>query len=295
MCIYVINNMKSEVKIGLISIASILLGALGAWFFLGATSEAEDASDISHGHRIAKTTRSGSVKKITEISVNRKGGKKSVRIVESEETKPDVVKDADIDDEDQLSPVQKSVLRDIQAALDKDDVKALRKALSRFTASTKKGGLGGYANVPRVIRAAAVQALGWFGKDAAVDMIDFMADADEEISEDAFNQFELALQDSSMGDKERSSLVKTISKALTQEERIDALLSAFSDMRPSVLGDTAIAVLTEGSEPVKAALQDQLSFYFDDEVQDVDGIKKWMAEHPDDPGDEEFYGGSKEE
>lgn len=286
--------MRNGIVIGLIVIAAVAVGALGAWLFMPSASETSGDGHMGKEQKIAKTVRSGSVKKITEISVNRKGGKKSVRIVESEATKPDVVKDAEIDDEDLLSDVQKSVLRDIQKALDADDVKALRKALSRFTASKSKGGLGGYANVPRVIRAAAVQALGWFGKDAVVDMIDFMSDADEEISDDAFNQFEQALQDCDMGDRERSSLIKTVSKALTDSDRIDSMISCLSDMRNSVKADTAIAILTDGSDQSKAMLLEQMEFYFDEGVQTVDDLKKWMAKNPDDPDDEEFYGGSKE-
>ena len=285
--------MKNKITIGLVVVAAIAIGAIGAWFLMPSDSGVADEL-LNKEQKMSKAVRSGSVKKITEISVSRKGGKKSVRIVESEATRPDVVKDADVDDEEQLSPIQKSVLKEIQAALDADDVKALRKALSKFTASTKNGGLGGYENVPRVIRAAAVHALGWFGKDVAVDMIDFMADADEEISDDAFDQFEQALQDCGMGDRERSLLVKTVSKALTDSERIDAMLSCLSDMRNSVKGDTAIAILTDGSDQSKVALLDEMEFYFDEGVQTVDGIKKWMAENPDDPGDNDFYAGSKE-
>lgn len=287
-------KMRSKVKIGFVVVMSALVGALAVWFFLGGNSGYGESPDAMQEKHIARTVRSGSVKKITEISVSNKGGKKSVRIVESEATKPDVVKDAEIDDEELLSDVQKSVLRDIQKALDADDVKALRKALSRFTASKSKGGLGGYANVPRVIRVAAVQALGWFGKDVVVDMIDFMADADEEISDDAFNQFEQALQDCEMGDRERSSLIKTVSKALTDSDRVDSMISCLSDMRNSVKADTAIAILTDGSDQSKAMLLEQMEFYFDEGVQTVDDLKKWMAENPDDPDDEEFYGGSKE-
>jgi len=180
------------------------------------------------------------------------------------------------------------------AALDADDIKALRKALSRFTASAANGGLGGYANVPRVIRAAAVQALGWFGGKAAVDLIDFMADADEEISGDAFNQFEFALQDSAMSDFERAAIVKTTAKALTDPDHADTLLNSLSDMRNSVKGETAIAILTDGSSQIKAAMLEQMEFYFDGEVKTVDDIKKWMAENPDDPDDDDFYGGNKE-
>ena len=285
--------MKNKITIGLVVVAAIAIGAIGAWFLMPSDSGVADEL-LNKEQKMSKAVRSGSVKKITEISVSRKGGKKSVRIVESEATRPDVVKDADVDDEEQLSPIQKSVLKEIQAALDADDVKALRKALSKFTASTKNGGLGGYENVPRVIRAAAVHALGWFGKDVAVDMIDFMADADEEISDDAFDQFEQALQDCGMGDRERSLLVKTVSKALTDSERIDAMLSCLSDMRNSVKGDTAIAILTDGSDQSKVALLDEMEFYFDEGVQTVDGIKKWMAENPDDPDDDDFYAGSKE-
>jgi hypothetical protein len=285
--------MRSEFKICIIVLASIAIGAVGSWFLFGRPAGAVESQSEVHGQRLAKASRSGSVKKVTEISVDRKTGKKSVRIVESEETRPNVIEDADIDDLDQLSDTQRSVLNEIQSALDADDVKALRKALSRFTASVKAGGLGGYANVPRVIRSAAVQALGWFGKDAVVDMIDFMADADEEISDDAFNQFEQALQDCEMGDRERSSLIKTVSKALTDSDRIDTMVSCLIDMRNSVKADTAIAILTDGSDQSKAALLDQMEFYFDEGVQTVDDIKKWMAENPDDPEDEEFYGGEK--
>ena len=286
--------MRSEVKISLAVIFSAFLGALVAWLFLGGASDAGESSDAEQEQLIAKTVRSGNVKKITEISVSRKGGKKSVRIVESEVSRPNVTTDADIDDEELLSDVQKSVLKDIQAALDADDIKALRKALSRFTASAAKGGLGGYANVPRVIRAAAVQALGWFGGKAAVDLIDFMADADEEISGDAFNQFEFALQDSAMSDFERAAIVKTTAKALTDPDRADTLLNSLSDMRNSVKGETAIAILTDGSSQIKAAMLEQMEFYFDGEVKTVDDIKKWMAENPDDPDDDDFYGGNKE-
>ena len=286
--------MRSEVKISLAVIFSAFLGALVAWLFLGVASDAGESSDAEQEQLIAKTVRSGAVKKITEISVTRRGGKKSVRIVESETNKPDIVKDADIDDEELLSDIQKSVLKDIQAALDADDIKALRKALSRFTASASKGGLGGYKNVPRVIRAAAVQALGWFGGKAAVDLVDFMADADEEISDDAFNQFEMALQDMEMSDHERSAIVKVTARALTDSDRIDTLLNALSDMRNSVKGDTVIAILTDGSDLVKAAMQEQMELYFDEDVKTIDDIKKWMAENPDDIDDDDFYGGSKE-
>lgn len=287
--------MRSEFKICIIVLASIAIGAVGSWFLFGRPAGAVESQETVHGQRLAKSSRSGNVKKITEISVNRKSGKKSVRIVESEELRPNVIEDADIDDLDQLSDTQRSVLDEIQSALDADDVKALRKALSRFTASVKAGGLGGYANVPRVIRSAAVQALGWFGKDAAVDLIDFMADADEEISSDAFDQFELALQDVDMSDYDRAAIVKATARALTDPDRIDMLLMSLNDMRNSVKAETAIDILTYGTDPVKEALREELPTQFDEDVDSPDAIRKWAAMNPDDPDDESFYNPSSVE
>lgn len=284
--------MKNEIKTGLIVLGSILIGAVGSWFVFNDAGDAADSSCAVREQRLAKSRRSGNVKKVTEISVNRKG--KSVRIVESESPRPNVLEAADIDDEADLSDIQRSVLEEIQAALDADDLKALRKAISRFTASVGNGGLGGYANVPRAIRSAAVQALGWFGKDSVVDLVDFMVDSDEEISSDAFDKFEFALEDVDLGDRDRADIVKTVAKALTDEDRIDTLLFNLNDMRNSVKVETAVAILTDGTAMAKSVLKDQLGFFFDEGVETIDDIQKWYAENPDDPDDDDFYGGDKE-
>lgn len=283
--------MRNEAKIGLVVLGSVAAGVLGAWLVFSSTSGSAEKG--SQEQKLAKLVRSGSVKKITEISVDRKAGKKSVRIVESETNRPNVIEDADVDDVDKLTDAQKSVLDEIQAALDADDYKALKKAISKFTASVTSGGLGGYANVPRVIRAAAVQALGWFGKAAALDLVDFMADSDAEIAGDAFDQFDFALQDVDMSDYERAAIVKTTAKALNDPDWIDSLLMCLNDMRNSVKGAAVISIMTEGSEQVKSVLMENIDFYLDEGISTVDDVRKWIDENPDDPDDEEFYGGEK--
>ena len=273
-------------------VAASAMGAVAMWFVLGKVSGVDDLP--AHAQRITKTSRSGGIKKVTEISLSRQGGKKSVRIIESETTKPNVLevsKAAKGAGEDDLTDVEKSVLKEIQAALDADDLKSLRRALSRLTASTKSGGLGGYSNVPRSIRAAAVQALGWFGKDGIIDLIGFMADSDEDISSDAARQFELALQDMDLGDYARAEIVKATAKALTDTDQLDMLLFSLNDMRNSVKADTVISILNEGTSQAKAMMLDQIEFYLDSDVTTVDDVKKWAAQNPDDPDDDEFYGG----
>jgi hypothetical protein len=246
--------------------------------------------------RITKTSRSVGVKKVTEISLNRQGGRKSVRIIESETAKPNVLGVLDAGkgaDEDDLTDAEKSVLREIQAALDANDFKSLRRALSRLTASTKSGGLGGYSKVPCAIRAAAVQALGWFGKDAAIDLMGFMADSDEEISSEAASQFELALQDVDLGDRERAEIVKAAAKALTDSEQLDTLFFSLNDMRNSVKADAVVSILTEGTSQAKAMMLDQIESYIDTDVATVSDVRNWAVQNPDDPDDDELYGGEK--
>ena len=289
--------MRNEVKLGLVVVASGILGALCTWFFFGQDSGADDHVKRAREQRFATTSRSGAVKRVTEISVDRDGDKKSVRIVESEVNRPDVLKTASAaedDDEESLTEPQKAILKDIQDALDDDDVKGLRRAVARFTASVRTGGLGGYGNVPRALRSAAVQAFKWFGKDTIADAVPFLADSDEEIAAEAFDAIEFSLQDVSIGDHRRSAVVKAMAKTMTDPDQIESILNALTDMRNSVKCDTVISIMKEGTSEFKSAMKEQMSFYFDDDVKNEDGVRKWLAENPDDSGDEEFYGGEKE-
>ena len=286
--------MKASIKIGFIVAVSVLTGVVGSWLFLGGNSIEADSSNAVGEQHLDKSLRSESGKKIAERHFYRRGDKKSISIVESDINKPDMLRPAEIDDIELLSDIQKAILKEIRDALAAEDLTSLRKAIAKFSTSTKNGGLGGYENVPRVIRTAAVQALGWFKGSAATDLIDFMADMDESVSSEAFDQFELAIQDMDLSDFERSAIIKATAKALTDSECAEMLASALFDMRNSVKGETAIALLTSGSDQVKAATLDQLDFYFDDNVKTVDDIKKWMAENPDDPDDDDFYGGCKD-
>jgi len=151
--------------------------------------------------------------------------------------------------------------------------------------------LGG--DVPKCMRMKAVEALGWFGKDTAIDVMEYMADADEDVASDARNAFEQALQDCEMGDAERSMLVKAAMQAINDGEQIDSLLSQLNDMRNSVKVQTIESILETGTDMAKQKMQEQLGDYTDSEVTTRDDLKKWSVENPDDEGDAEFYGGSK--
>lgn len=285
--------MKNNIKSFLIIVASLTVGAVMSFLVFHSNETDADIAEAEKPISVVKTSHTASVRKITEISLVDNNGKKSVRIVEAEETKPQMVVNRTNDDveEEDLTELQKGVLAELQKALDDNDLRKVRKVLAKFVAKVENGGLGG--DVPKCMRMRAVEALGWFGKDAAIDVMEYMADADEDVASDARNAFEQALQDCEMGDAQRSALVKAAMQAINDGEQIDSLLSQLNDMRNSVKVQTIESILDAGTEMAKQKMQEQLGDYTDSEVTTRDELKKWAVENPDDEGDAEFYGGSK--
>lgn len=291
-CTTYIQTMRRTIKtIKTLSVVvvSAFLGAALAWYcFKGGVQEEAGAMSSKKVVRIGKLKKSGSVKKVTEIRLE-KG--KAVRIVKSEQPRPSLQEEF-VDPDDSLTELQKSVLRELQDALDREDFRALRKALSKFTAKVSQGGLGG--NVPVALRKSAAAALGWFGKQAAPELVGLMADPDPEVAEIVSSQFELTLQDADMGDAERSEIIKMLMTALTDSEQISTYLFYLNEMRNSRRAETVAFILENGTPQAQKVMREEIGGYLDDGIGTIDDIEKWMAMNPDDECDEETYGGAKE-
>lgn len=280
-------------------VAVIGLVAFGLWFALSDvnnTPQSGEREALRYSHKGIRDAKGR--QKQTKNKAFREGSKESLRVdVRNVSERPKL----DDLDETELSELEKRVLAQLREALDSNNLRALRRALGLFHQKRQQGGLGG--EVPKVLRQSAVTALGWFGGAAAPDLVEFMADVDPEIEEDAFAKFEMALDDWEMGDYERSEILKTALKALTDTERIDSLLFSLNDMRNSVKADTILDILTSGSDASKAVMREQYEFYTDSVIVDdgvvVDdklieqNVNKWKTENPDDPGDDDFYGPQK--
>ena len=182
-------------------------------------------------------------------------------------------------DEEPLTEQQKAVSSELQSALDGNDLKAVLRAIAKFKASSAQGGLEG--NVTKSMRRQAVQALAWFGKDGVIDLIDFLADEDESIASDAYDQFELAMNSGDMSQAECSMYLKAIMTALTDSERIDNLLVNLAPMDNSVKAATIMEILAKGTPEAKKVMREQLEFYTDAGVVTVEDVQKWALENPD--------------
>lgn len=196
-------------------------------------------------------------------------------------------------DEEKLTKLQREVLKELRDALDAENFKRLVKVLARFNLPSSKMGLAG--DVPKLLRQEAVSALGWFGSLGIPELLGFMADADEEIAQDAFSQFETALDDWDMGDRERAAILVEAMKAINDSEQIDTLLFSLNNMRNSVKGEAILNVLSSGTEAAKAVMLEQLGVYTDAAVESAEGVKQWLEDNPDDEDDEEFYGPQKDD
>ena len=183
-----------------------------------------------------------------------------------------------LDEEKPLTERQKGVRNELQAALDDNDLMAVRRAIAKFNASPAEGGLGG--DITKGMRRQAVQALAWFGKEGVIDLIGFLGDEDESIASEACDQFELAMNSGDMSQAESSMYLKAIMTALTDPERIDNLLANLAPMDNAVRADTIREILANGTAEAKEVMREKLEFYTDVGVKGVEDLEKWALKIP---------------
>ena len=283
---HILMSMKNRIKVIACVAVVLIVGVFAAVWTSGDGVDDRASSRKSRKVRASSVVRTGAKsKKVTEISLDERDGKRSVRIVESDIERPNVA-DED-DDEAKLTQKQRAALKELQAALDEDDIKAVRRALDKMIAKTSSN--GSLEGLPTVMRAHALEALGWFGKSAVADIVPFLADSDSSISKDAFDKFQMAI-DECDDDGEKSLIVKTMMQVITDGEQIDTMLNNLNDMRNSVKAETITSILTDGTDKAKQVMMEQLGEYTEDDVSTIDDLKRWIVENPDEDDSDEIYG-----
>ena len=157
----------------LIAVVAILALAAAAVYFVlphtkGEDYGIEDRRDIPDGNGVAKTAKKNNV------------GGRPRRAVK----KPSERKAITVDEFANFTPEEKKVAISIQDAIDSDNFEAVMAAMQKAAVSTNS-----------LLRQSAVEAMGWFGEKALVEITPFMADPDEDVSEAAVNAWEMALSE----------------------------------------------------------------------------------------------------
>lgn len=268
----------------------LLIGSLAAVLFLAAavamfTASTPDATASEQGN--AEVSRM-----VSKANARKRRPSKTLaqRVQEkAEKEKPQLLND--LDEEAKLTAEERALLKELQEGLDANSLRRVAKTVEKIQKLIREKG---EQNVPPLLRSEAVEALGWFLPDSLADLIPFMADSDPDVLDDVMTQFESAIDDSSLGDRELSNILKTVARVLDNEDALDALFMGIeSDMRNSFAVATYLEILKTGSPTAKARVWESIEdFTGEDNIKTEADLIKWASdpENADDEDDDDFYG-----
>lgn len=195
----------------------------------------------------------------------------------------------DDDDEASLNAEQRKLIEAIRDALNHEDKKRVLKLVHALQTSDEWPD-----GIPKSIKMAAIEALGWFGSACLPEVVGFLGDGDDDVVRSAIEKFETALCDLDLSDRERSVILIQASKVINDSDAMESMLFELNNMRHSVAVETLKALMVDGNEATKKVLADQIEFYTGEENLDTPKkLDEWLEKNPDDADDEAFYGGSK--
>lgn len=195
----------------------------------------------------------------------------------------------DDDDEANLNEEQRRTIMAIRAALDNNDRKTVLRLVQKLQKSDEWPD-----GIPKSIKMAAIEALGWFGAGCLPELAGFLADSDGEVVQSAIERYEEMLSDFDLSDRERSEILVQASKVIDDADAIDSMMFELNNMRHSVAVETIKRLMVEGNNATQSVLPDNIEFYTGEEgINSPEKLDEWLNSNPDDEDDEEFYGGSK--
>lgn len=193
-------------------------------------------------------------------------------------------------DEKSLNEEQRKTIAAIRAALDNNDKENVLKLVQRLQNSDEWPD-----GIPKSIKMAAIEALGWFGSSCLPELAGFLADADRDVVQSAIGRYQQMLSDVELSDFERANILVQASRVVNDAEAMDLMLFELNNMRHSVAVGAMKQLMSVGNEATKSVLRNNIEFYTGEEGMDsVAKLDAWLKKYPDDEGDDEFYGGVKD-
>lgn len=277
--------MNGNLKTVLMVVAALALGAGSMWVFLGGGADDAKAPGKTLVSRKVKAKKPAAAK---TGSLRKKKGATATKVAISNQKRLKPTFALGDDEEKKLTEDQRRMIEEIRAALAADNFRALMRLVRQMQASNEWPD-----GIPKAVKLAAVDALGWFGGNCLPELVGFLADADSEVTEAASEAWEDAIMDYD-SDKDISKyVVKLACKVVTNADSMESILSTINDdtMRPSVGVDTIKYVLANGNETAKAQLQEVIdTFTGTTGITTEKQLDEWLEEHPDPSDAEEMYG-----
>ena len=203
--------------------------------------------------------------------------------------------DIDAADEAKLTELQKKTLEAIRAALRENDQKRVLRLVQKMQASDEWPD-----GIPKSIKMAAIEALGWYGGDCMPELAGFLADSDPDIQEAANDElvrdFEEQISEMDIGDTRRAELLKQVARTITDVDSMELMMAELENLRPSKFVETAIYILENGNEAARNALPDNVEMITGSEdIKTAEQLQEWLKDNPDGPDADEEFGPSKDE
>jgi len=284
--------MNKKLKMVLVSVIAVAVGAVSLSFFNGGESDTSSAEGV----KVRKATvRTGKIKrgkgkktvkfeKVREKSQKREVGRKNIK-----RRKAAVWHNLFLEEERGLTAEMKKVLRFLRDVSDSDNKSEVIRMVQELQKSKDWPD-----SVPKVVRLAAIEALGWFGSSCLPEAVGFLADVDEEVVACAMSQFEEAVGDLEKSDSERAEILVLASMVVTDSDAMDSMLMELNNMRNSVAAETVKQLWLNGNMTTQKLLSEAIESVTGEEGIDTpEKLDAWLVENPDDEEDEEFYGGIK--
>ena len=283
-------KLDTKLKYGSIGLVILLIGAGIA--FMG-TDGGADSSNSAQATLENKTVKSRSKNanrrptKKSKFQGMRRASAKDIKL--ETRVKPSML--LDDEEEKELTELARKVLASLQTALDNEDFDQIRQILE-MVQNASKGSLGRHSEgMPVALKKKMIEAISWFGAQGLPELIGFIADADEDVAQMALDQFEQALSDISLGDRERARIVSMASTVLTDTDALEQIFMEIANMRNSVAANTIFTICQDGTPEAKRLIVDTMEFVTgEDNIKTVEDLERWLTENPDGPDDEDLYG-----
>ena len=139
----------------------------------------------------------------------------------------------------------------------------------------------------RSIRESMIDTLGWFGAKALPELTSFLADADEDLAESAFDEWSMALNDIE-DDVEKIATVERAMQVLSNEDQLDDISNEYIGVDEKLAVESLLRVIEGGgSENGIAKARETYEFVTGDEFESREAAEKWLAEEYEPPEDGE--------
>ena len=172
-----------------------------------------------------------------------------------------------------------ALMRQAREAIDNDDLESARALAAEAAASTNDE-----------LREMAVEALSWFGKDAMVEVMQFMADANEEVAGAAKDGWMSGLQEID-DEGEKAGVIEATMKGINDGEMLEDIANELIGIDDLAAIQVLADVIEDGgnSAAVKAAKETYNTITGED-WSNIDKAEAWLQENyepEDDGGDDD--------